>query len=353
MDRHSRDQASPAAELAGLRDFLYLLSADMEFKDYYAILGVPKTATREEIRKAFRKLARKYHPDVAADKAKADAKFKEINEAYEVLSDDEKRRRYDELGAGWNQQTNRPPPQWRSWADSNPGGARGFSFEGTGFSDFFEQFFGARNPFSDAGAYSDMGAGSRAGFHSFSAKGRDVEGDIAVRLEEALNGAVREVAMTRQNATTGAPERETFKVRIPAGVREGQRLRIPGKGEPGANGGAQGDLYLRVKLASHPLFRVRNQSDLVYDLPLAPWEAVLGASVTAPTLEGSVNVKIPPNTRPGAQLRVRGKGLPKSKSQRGDLFLHVEIHTPTKVSPEEEELWRQLAETSTFHPRDH
>lgn len=333
----------------------------MDFKDYYSILGVAKNASKEEIRKAFRQLARKYHPDVAKDKAEADRKFKEINEAHEVLGDPEKRRKYDALGAGWNPGTRQAPPQWRSRAasQSHSGGARDFSFEGTGFSDFFEQFFGAGGPYSNAASPGNP-AGSPfreftgqeppgAGFHEFSVRGGDIEGDIAVTLEEAFSGSVRELVMTQRDRNA-AERRDAFKVRIPAGVREGQRLRVPRKGDAGMGSGAPGDLFLTVRYASHPHFRASG-ADLVYELDLAPWEAVLGTRVNVPTLENRVSVKVPAGTQAGTQLRVRGKGLPSTNSERGDLLLKVAIQIPAEPTGEERELWEKLSNSSKFNPR--
>ncbi len=331
----------------------------MDFKDYYSILGVPKGASHDEIRKAYRKLARQYHPDVAKDKARADQKFKEINEAYEVLGDEGKRRKYDELGSNWNRSTaSQPPPQWQQWGQAaarggGSGRARSFKFEGTGFSDFFEEFFG-----SGGGGFAGFGGaepahatGSRGGadFHEFSVRGGDVEGDIAVTLEEVLQGSVREVSMTRQNRQ-GGEQRETFKVRIPPGVREGQRLRVPGKGDSGMGGGGPGDLFLNVRLAPHPLFKVQG-SDLVHEVDVAPWEAVLGSRVKVPTLDGRVTVRIPPGSQSGTQLRVRGRGLPAGDKQSGDLLLTLNITVPDEISDSERRLWEQLAEVSDYHPR--
>src|SRR5208283_5363585 len=268
----------------------------VEFKDYYKTLGVERTASHDEIRKAFRKLARQYHPDVAKDKKRSEEKFKEINEAYEVLGDAEKRKKYDELGADWKHGS--PEEAWAG----QPGGfrthawrggseAENFQFGGTGFSDFFEQYFGGR-------------AGHFGGFAGAETeKGQDVEGVLMVTLEEAMRGAVRPISVRRNTvcpscrgaglegrracpACGGSGQisvTHNYKVKIPAGVRDGQRLRVSGQGEPGFGGGPPGDLYLRVRLAGHPDFRVAG-GDLYYDLDLAPWEAALGTNVSVPTL---------------------------------------------------------------------
>jgi len=321
----------------------------VEFKDYYAILEVPRTATDQEIKKSFRKLARKFHPDVAKDKKAAEEKFKEINEAYEVLSDPEKRRKYDQFGADWKTGgDSQPPPRWQGGA----GGARSqeFHFGGTGFSDFFEQLFGRSSR-------SGSGFGPR-GFETNEAaesqgpvRGYDIEGDILVTLEEVMRGSVRSISLQRANPSTGKSETQTFKVRIPVGMQEGQTIRVPGKGGDGFNGGASGDLFLRVLYAAHPDFRARG-SDLYYELELAPWEAVLGTKVGVPTLDGPVNVRIPASTDNGRQLRVRGRGLPRGRDgERGDLYIIVDVQLPAQLTDEERELWEKLSRVSRFNPR--
>ena len=171
-----------------------------------------------------------------------------------------------------------------------------------------------------------------------------------VTLDEAMRESVRTISYQRVNRQTGEVAAETFRVRIPLGVHEGQKIRVPGKGEQGINGGAPGDLYLRVRFAQHPDFRVRG-ADIYYDLDLAPWEAVLGASVAIPTLDGTVTVRVPVGAARGQQLRVRGKGLPASGGARGDLYALLNIQTPTEVTEEEKKLWEQLAAKSAFNPR--
>ncbi|HMP83979.1 MAG TPA: DnaJ domain-containing protein, partial [Verrucomicrobiota bacterium] len=254
----------------------------VEYKDYYETLGVSRNAGDADIKKAFRKLAREYHPDVAKDKKKAEEKFKEINEAYEVLSDPAKRKKYDQLGANWKSGAEfRPPPGWEGFGTGGGGrrqhrGGPGpvdfeFNFGGTGFSDFFEQIFGAR---------SRHGYGQGASFaEDLAEQGRDIEGDIMVTLDEALHGSVRPVTVRQNGRAT------THQVKIPAGVTEGQRLRIPGRGEAGSHGGKAGDLYLRVRIAKHPDFEVQ-EHNLIYEAELAPWEAVLGTEISVPTITG-------------------------------------------------------------------
>ena len=309
----------------------------VQYKDYYQSLGVPRTASADEIKKSFRKLAREFHPDVAKDKKKAEEKFKEINEAYEVLGDAAKRKKYDELGANWKSGAEfRPPPGAGGFGGGQPfrggagrGGGVEFEFGGTGFSDFFEQMFGAQRR--------GGGFGGRGGFadEEMAEPSRDIEGDILVTLEEAKRGSVRTVTVRRENRT------DSHQVKIPAGITEGQKLRIAGRGEGG------GDLYLRIRLAKHPDFEV-DEHNLIYELEIAPWEAALGAEIAVPTLDGKVNIKIPAGTASGQKLRVRGRGLGKA----GDLLVATKIVVPDKISSEAKKLWEQLAYESKFNPRD-
>jgi curved DNA-binding protein len=312
-----------------------------QFKDYYAILGVPRDATEEDIKKAFRKLARQYHPDVAKDKKTAEAKFKEINEAYEVLGDRANRQKYDQLGADWQQ--GGPVPERGFGAEPDVE----FHFDGTGFSDFFEELFGRRSRFGTA---SRPGAG-RAGAADRAARGHDIEGDIMVTLEEVMHGAIRPISLQRIDPRSGETVTESFKVRIPPGVQDGRTIRVPGHGGEGVGGGPAGDLYLRVHFAAHPEFRVGG-ADLYYDLDLAPWDAVLGTTVSIPSLDGQLNGKIPAGIDSGGKIRLRGRGLPQGpKGVRGDLYLVVNIRVPTQVDEKERRLWEELRSISRFDPR--
>jgi curved DNA-binding protein len=324
----------------------------VQYRDYYEILGVPRGANEGEIKKAFRKLAREYHPDVARDKKKAEEKFKEVNEAYEVLSDPAKRKKYDELGANWKSGAEfRPPPGWEGFGGGQTfrggrgGGAQEFEFHfgGTGFSDFFEQLFGSMGR-----GRTGFGRSARMEEEEFPERGRDIEGDIMVTLEEAMHGSVRSVNVRRPAGRS--VKAETYQVKIPPGVTEGQRLRVAGRGEAGAGGGEAGDLYLRVRLARHPDFEVENHN-LVYETELAPWEAVLGTNLSVPTLTGRVNIKIPAGTQSGQKLRVRGRGLPSRDGSHGDLMVVTRIAVPLKVSDSERKIWEQLARDSKFNPR--
>jgi curved DNA-binding protein len=325
----------------------------IEFKDYYKILGVPRSASQDDIKKAFRKLARQYHPDVAREKKGAEEKFKEINEAYEVLGDPQNRSKYDKLGTDGEEAAGfqgAPGGRWRGGRGS--GGEEGveFHFDGTGFSDFFEQFFGRGSRFDGANDFVSPGAGSaeEAGFVH---RGSDFESDILVTLEEALTGSERTISLQRIDRRTGQTRTQTLKVRIPPGVHEGQAIRVAGMGEDGIGGGAPGDLYLRVRFAAHPEYRVRG-SDLYYGLDLAPWEAVLGTRVIVPTLKDQVSVRIPAGTNQGRQLRIRGRGLPIGRTDRqGDLYVVINIEFPQQITKEERELWEKLSQISDFNPR--
>jgi curved DNA-binding protein len=311
----------------------------VEFKDYYATLGVARDASSAEIKKAFRKLAREFHPDVAKDKKAAETKFKQINEAHEVLSDPEKRKKYDQLGADWEN-----PYAGRASRSPFAGQEQEFSFGGTGFSDFFEQYFSGGNRYGFPGGGPSAGTRER--------RGGDIEGDILVTLEEIMNGAVRPVSLQSTDPRSGQTSTRSFQVRIPPGVTDGKRIRVPGQGEPGSGGAPAGDLFLRVRHAAHPDFHTEGH-DLYYDLEIAPWEAVLGAELSVPTLDGPIKLRIPAGSENGQQLRVRGRGLPKDKSgARGDFHASLTVHLPTEISPAERELWEKLRATSSFNPRN-
>ena len=321
----------------------------VEFKDYYKVLGVARNASASEIKKAYRKLAGKYHPDTAKDKTDSGEKFKEVNEANEVLSDPDKRRKYDELGANWDRperQTSRQSSAYGGFGRKSEDGSQ-YHFEGAGFSDFFEQFFGSRGspPGGFAGApASGLRGGTAARY------GQDIEGDILVTLTEVLHGSTRKIKLQRTDPRTGQLTEQVLQVKIPSGVREAQLIRLTGQGQEGVGGGAPGNLYLRVKFARHPDFRVKD-SDLFYDLELSPWEAVLGTTANMPTLDGTAALKIPPGTTDERQFRLRGKGLPALNKPRGDLHAIVSIQVPQQVTPEEKVIWEQLAAKSTFNPR--
>lgn len=312
----------------------------MNFRDYYDILGLKKDASHDEVRKAFRKLARKYHPDVAKNKDTAEEKFKELNEAYEVIGDPEKRKKYDALGPDWE---NRPQASQQPSSSSYEN-----HFTGTGFSDFFEQMFGAGAAPGAGSFQSSMG-----GSHSDSPiAGQDAHADILVSLDEVAKGTERSLQLQQVNRSTGTSETKTTRIRIPQGISDGQLIRCAGLGNPGFNGGPAGDLFLHVRLEKHPDFRVIG-SDLYYELYLPPWKAVLGAEISVKTLDGSVRIKIPPLIENGSELRVKAKGLPDGAAgSLGDLYAVVHLTTPTSVTEDEKALWQKLADASqeNIHP---
>jgi curved DNA-binding protein len=318
----------------------------LEYKDYYAILGVSRRASDETIKREFRRLARKFHPDVARDKKAAEDRFKEINEAYEVLGNPENRRKYDRLSSDWKERaTSRPPHAGARRSASHNGRSSGrdfeFRFGGTGFSEFFETLFGRR---------SQEGSPLRHDLPETEAgRGGDLESDILVALDEVLHGSIRTITQQRIDPEDGHVDRSSFSVRIPPAVRDGQLIRVPGRGEQRPRG-QPGDLYLRVRLAQHPDFRVRER-DLIAETPIAPWEAVLGATISVPTLEGSVSLRLPAGSRNGQHLRLRGRGLPAPDGSRGDLYVVIQIEVPSTISDEERALWQQLASRSRFRPR--
>ena len=314
----------------------------VQYKDYYQTLGVKKDASKDDLKKAFRDLARKYHPDKAKAEQKeaAEAKFKEINEAYEVLKDPEKRARYEQLGANWDQPGGFGGGRYPRQGGADQGGYE-FHFGGTGFSDFFEQFFGgsAGDPFSRR-SVNYRGAGGRPGANYASA-GRDVEAELMVTLEEILRGDKRRVTLRKVNSQTGEQEQQSFNVKIPAGVSDGQRIRLTGQGDPGFDGGRSGDLYLRVRFAQHPYFRVKGTA-LYYELELAPWQAVLGDKVTIPSLQTSVRLQIKPGAQSGQKLRIPKYGLVDKAGEKGDLYAVISIKIPKDISEEERKHWEAL-----------
>ncbi len=330
----------------------------MEFKDYYKILGVDKKASQEEISKAFKKLARKYHPDLNPDDPSAENKFKEVNEAYEVLKDPEKRKHYDALGPGWQHgQDFKPPPGYEDVRfDFRSTGAQDFDMGG--FSDFFETIFGGfgrqRGDFREAGARTSRGFRadpfSGAGF---SARGQDVEAALELTLEDAYHGGKKNITLQEQViGADGWPDfqTKTLNVNVPAGIKDGSKIRLSGQGSPGSGTGRAGDLFLKVKIVPHPLFKI-DGNNIIYDLPLAPWEAALGAKVRVPTLEGGVEMNIPAGISSGQKMRIKGKGLGRGTG-KGDQLVRIMIKAPRKLSDEEKELWTKISEVSSFNPRE-
>lgn len=312
----------------------------MDFKDYYATLGVPKTATDKEIKQAYRKLARKFHPDVNPGDRSAEARFKEINEAYEVLGDPEKRRKYDELGANWrayeqSAQQGTPPPGFEQFWQTGGTQYRTVSPEE------MEELFGGENPFSDFfKTFFGGGAEVRRGrTRSRSRAGADVEHPVQLTLEEAYHGTLRRLSLKSAGHT------RTIDVRIPAGVRDNARVRVSGEGEPGTGGGRAGDLYLRVQLLPHSVFE-RRGDDLYTRVTVPLTTAVLGGEAPVPTISGgTVRLKVPPTTQNGQKFRLKGQGMPVPgrTGERGDLYVTVDVELPRSLTPAQKELFEALA----------
>jgi len=335
----------------------------VQYRDYYEVLGVARSATQDEIKKAYRKLARKHHPDVNPNDSEAESRFKELNEAYEVLSDPEKRARYDELGANWKSGADfTPPPGWQQGPRveyRDFGDMFGGSGGAGGFSDFFESLFGSARQ-------------SRRPAASYGMRGSDVEAELALTLEEVNAGGQRSLTFTSAELcpTCGGTgflgstvcstcrgagsvsSSKTIQTRIPVGLRDGSVIRLEGQGGPGAGGQPAGDLYIRIRLAPHRLFTLVGANDLQLELPVAPWEAALGAQVTVPTLDGTVDVRIPPGSQGGKRLRLQGKGLAGRQGALGDLYAKLKIVIPTRPSETETELFKKLADESRFDARE-
>lgn len=305
----------------------------MEYKDYYKILGVARDASQDEIKRAYRKLARKYHPDVSKE-ANAETRFKEINEANEVLKDAEKRAAYDQLGSRWQAgEQFRPPPDWDAGFEFS--GAPRQGAQGQDYSDFFSEMFGRR--------------ARQAGAAQQRAAGKDHHAKIMLDLEDAYRGGTHRISLRVPEIDASghlAYRERSLNVQMPKGVRAGQQVRLAGQGSAGAAGA--GDLYLEVQFRPHPLYRV-DGSDLYLKLPVTPWEAALGAAIKAPTPDGAVEVKIPPNSQSGRKLRLKGRGLPGKLA--GDLYLTLEVMLPEATTARARELYQTMAQELAFDPR--
>ena len=324
----------------------------MEFKDYYQTLGVSKTATDKELKQAYRKLARKHHPDVNPGDKSAESRFKEINEAYEVLGDPEKRRKYDELGANWRQYE-QAQQQGQGFPGGSPfggagGGAWNINTGGGGYRTMTEEemhdLFGNEDPFSDffktffgGGDPRESGGRARQGRTPRTQKGRDIEHDVELTLEEAYHGATRRVSIKQ-----GGHAR-SVDVRIPVGVKDGSRVRAAGEGEAGASGGTSGDLYLRVRLKPHPVFE-RQGADLHTKVAVPVTTAVLGGEAQVPTITGSVRLKIPETTQSGQVFRLKGHGMPSvgKPDDRGDLYATADVQLPRSLTKDQRTQWERL-----------
>lgn len=310
----------------------------LHFKDYYEVLGVSRDADAAEIKKAFKKLAREHHPDVAADKEAAEQKFKEINEAYEVLSDPAKRKKYDRLGANWEHGSDFVPPPGAGGFGFDPNGSEyEFHFGGsTGFSDFFENLFGGRAAGDPFGAF---GGVHRGGGARNPLRGQDIESDFLVSISEVISGGERVIRLQGRDSR----EMQTIKVKIPVGVAEDQLIRCAGLGGQGMNGGERGDLFLRVKYERHPDYRFEG-ADVLGESRVPAWICVLGADKEVRTPHGKVRIKIPAGTQPGTHLRIPGQGLPGANGEQGDFYLEIQPDIPKSVSGRERKLWEELAE---------
>ncbi len=327
----------------------------MARKDYYETLGVSRSASEQEIKKVYRRLARQYHPDVNPNDKSAEARFKEINEAYEVLSSNKNRKKYDKYGAQWQhaeqfEQARQQQAPFRSFG--NAGGSTSFHFEGEDMGSLFDDL---------------LFGGGRARTYTRrtrTMRGRDLETPVEVTLEEAFHGTTRTLSLQSEEvcpackgtgliqnvpcaACQGAgrvPRLKRLEVRIPAGVKTGSRVRIAGKGSPGYNGGASGDLYLMVSVRSHRQFE-RRGDNLYVEVPVPLTVSVLGGEVQVPTLKGKLALKIPPETQNGRSFRLAGQGMPHlGNSSHGDIFARVNVVLPTKLSDKEKELFKQLNE---------
>ena len=323
----------------------------MEFRDYYATLGVPKTASEKEIKQAFRRLARKHHPDVNPGNASAETKFKEINEAYEVLGDGEKRKKYDELGANWKAYEQAQKAGFDPRAGGSPFGGGGFPFGGapggagggyrTVSPEEFQEMFGeGANPFSD---FFTTFFGGAPETDAPRARGRGrrqqpevtPEYEVTISLEEAFNGTTRKVSLS------GADRERSFEVRFPAGIRDGQKVRAASEG---------GDVFFRVRLAPHARFEARGDNDLSTRAPVSIPAAVLGGEIEVAPLVGTrIRAKVPAGTRQGAVLRLRGHGRPVlgKPGERGDLLVTLDLQVPTELTPEERQHYEALAALRT------
>jgi len=310
----------------------------MQYKDYYKIMGLARDAGQDDIKRAYRKLARKYHPDVSKEQD-AEAKFKELGEAYEVLKDPEKRAAYDQLGANWKAgQDFKAPPNWNEGFEFRGGGFTGG--DAGAFSDFFEQLFGHA-----------VSRSAGKGDYDFHARGQDSHAKIHIDLEDSFHGATRNISLSTPEMNVQGQvqvKHRSLNIKIPKGIRPGQHIKLAGQGSPGFGKGQAGDLFLEIAFNNHPLYRVAD-ADIYLDLPITPWEAALGAKIKVPTPEGSVDLKIPPNSRQGNKLRLTGRGLPGKTP--GDFYVVLQIALPPANTDKAKAIYRTMQEELDFNPR--
>ncbi|MEM9266016.1 MAG: J domain-containing protein [Cyanobacteria bacterium P01_F01_bin.13] len=312
--------------------------AATDFKDYYQILGVSKSASTDDIKRAFRKLARKYHPDVNPGDQVAEAKFKEINEANEILSDPEKRRKYDQFGRYWQQggQTGAAPSDFGGFDFSNYGS----------FNELLNELLGGLGGGFPGGARTSYRQSTGAPGFGFDTTGGnsaqfDQEASITLAMADAFNG-------TQKKFRIGG---DALTVKIPAGVKPGSKIRLRGKGQMNPYTRQRGDIYLSVDVQTHPFFQFDDDNNLVCEVPISPDEAVLGAKIDVPTPDGNVTVNIPAGIRSGQTLRLRGKGWPNPKGGRTDQLVKVMIKAPKNVTDKERSLYEQLRNLRSYNPR--
>jgi curved DNA-binding protein len=313
----------------------------MEYKDYYKILGVEKDASEKDIKKAFRKMARQYHPDVNPDDPQAEERFKEVNEAYEVLSDPDKRSKYDRLGSDWQrwQRSGQPGDfDWGRWTTGGPGERVHVRY---GTPEDLQDIFGGGSPFSDffSQIFGGMGGGPGLGGYQYQVRpqrGRDYEQPIEITLQEAYHGTARMLQRDGQR----------LEIQIPAGAKTGTRVRVSGEGGAGAAGGPAGDLYLRVTVQPDPRYE-RRGDDLHTTVHADLYTMVLGGEVKVPTMTGEVALTVPAGTQNGRTFRLRGKGMPRLRNpeQHGDLYAKVEVQLPTRLTDRQRELFQELRQS--------
>jgi DnaJ-class molecular chaperone len=355
----------------------------MEFRDYYKVLGVDRKASDAQIKSAYRKLARKFHPDVNPNNKEAEAKFKELNEAYQVIGDAEKRKKYDELGADWEHGVSQEEMMRRYARQQSAAGAGGggnADFGGGDFSDFFSQFFGGGGR-SGFGRGAGGRTGASRGFSNFEfgtepARAPDLRAEVGITLSDAVKGAKRRLDLVAEDecVTCGGSgmiareekqgkarvirsaeacptcggrgvvaARRTLEVTIPAGVTDGTQLRLKGQGGRAPRPDQNGDLFLTIRIEPNPVFALTGR-DLRVSLPVWDYEAALGAEITAPTIDGRVSLKIPPGSQTGRVMRLRGRGLPaRGKEPAGDLLYELKVLAPTDLNPKERALMQDLA----------